>query len=227
MDTPAAPRRPIRSFRDLDVYVATYNASIEVITKIVPNLPREERDDLVDQLRRAAKAIPRLIAEGYSKKHQVKGFQKYLDDALAESNEMIVSMCHVRDLYSTYVDPNLSQRLLDEFGGQVPDDIDTLTTFNGVGRKTANQVRAEGYGIPAICVDTHVHRISNRWGYVKTRNPLDTEMALRKKLPGEYWIAYNPSLVALGQHRCKPTSPMCSQCPVAHLCPHIGVQRQR
>ena len=85
-----------------------------------------------------------------------------------------------------------------------------LTTFNGVGRKTANLVLAEGYGIPAICVDTHVHRISNRWGYVTTKNPLETEMALRKKLPREYWIAYNSSLVALGQHRCKPTSPMCS-----------------
>jgi len=121
----------------------------------------------------------------------------------------------------------LSRRLVDEFGGRVPDDIDVLTTFNGVGRKTANLVLAEGYGIPAICVDTHVHRISNRWGYVKTKNPFDTEMALRKKLPREYWIAYNPSLVALGQHRCKPTSPMCSQCPVAHLCKRVAVQRQR
>jgi endonuclease III len=121
----------------------------------------------------------------------------------------------------------LSRRLVDEFGGRVPDDIDVLTTFNGVGRKTANLVLAEGYGIPAICVDTHVHRISNRWGYVKTKNPFDTEMALCKKLPREYWIAYNPSLVALGQHRCKPTSPMCSQCPVTHLCKRVGVQRQR
>lgn len=121
----------------------------------------------------------------------------------------------------------ISQRLLDEFAGRVPDDIDVLTTFNGVGRKTANLVLAEGYGIPAICVDTHVHRISNRWGYLRTKTPLDTEMALRKKLPREYWLAYNPSLVALGQHRCKPTSPMCSQCPVAHLCERVGVQRQR
>lgn len=121
----------------------------------------------------------------------------------------------------------ISQRLLDEFAGRVPDDIDVLTTFNGVGRKTANLVLAEGYGIPAICVDTHVHRISNRWGYLRTKTPLETEMTLRKKLPREYWLVYNPSLVALGQHRCKPTSPMCSQCPVAHLCERVGVQRQR
>jgi endonuclease-3 len=121
----------------------------------------------------------------------------------------------------------ISQRLLDEFGGRVPDDIDTLTTFHGVGRKTANLVLAEGYGIPAICVDTHVHRISNRWGYVKTKDPLATEMALRKKLPREYWIEYNPTLVALGQYLCKPTSPMCSTCSVAQWCKRVGVQRSR
>jgi endonuclease-3 len=121
----------------------------------------------------------------------------------------------------------LSQRLLEAFDGRVPDDIDTLLTFHGVGRKTANLVLAEGYGIPAICVDTHVHRISNRWGYVKTKDPLSTEMTLRKKLPRDDWIDYNPMLVALGQHRCKPTSPMCSQCPVAALCKRVGVQRSR
>lgn len=121
----------------------------------------------------------------------------------------------------------ISQRLLDEFAGRVPDDIDTLLTFHGVGRKTANLVLAEGYGIPAICVDTHVHRISNRWGYVKTKDPLATEMALRQKLPQEYWIEYNPTLVALGQYLCKPTSPICSQCPVTPFCKRVGVQRSR
>jgi endonuclease-3 len=121
----------------------------------------------------------------------------------------------------------ISQRLLDEFGGKVPDDMDILTTFHGVGRKTANLVLAEGYGIPAICVDTHVHRISNRWGYVKTKDPLATEMALRQKLPRAYWIEYNPTLVALGQYLCKPTSPICSQCPVAPFCQRVGVQRSR
>jgi endonuclease-3 len=121
----------------------------------------------------------------------------------------------------------ISRRIVEEFGGRVPNDIDVLTTFHGVGRKTANLVLAEGYSIPAICVDTHVHRISNRWGYVHTKTPLHTEMALRQKLPRQYWIAYNPSLVALGQHRCKPTSPMCSQCPVTHLCHRVGVQRSR
>jgi four helix bundle protein len=105
-------KTPIRSFMDLEVYQDTYSASIQVINKIVPNLPRTEQNDLVDQLRRSAKAIPRLIAEGYSKKHQKKGFQKYLDDAMAESNEMIVSLSHARDLYSNYVDPKLCENLI-------------------------------------------------------------------------------------------------------------------
>jgi endonuclease-3 len=122
---------------------------------------------------------------------------------------------------------DISQRLLEEFGGQVPDDLDTLTGFRGVGRKTANLVLAEGYGLPAICVDTHVHRISNRWGYIRTKDPLATEMALRRKLPREYWITYNPLLVALGQHRCKPTSPICSACPVMRFCRRVGVRRWR
>jgi len=106
-------KNPIRSFRDLEVYQNSYSASVEVINKIVPNLPKFEQDDLADQIRRSAKAIHRLIAEGYSKKHQKKGFQKYLDDAPAESNEMIVSLSHTRDLYSKYVDPKLCEKLID------------------------------------------------------------------------------------------------------------------
>lgn len=108
-------KTPIRSFRDLDVYNSTYEASIDVNLNVVPKLPKEERYDLADQLRRSTKAIPRLIAEGYSKKHQKRGFQKYLDDAMAESNETIVSLSHVRDLYSKYVDPSVVDRLIDVY----------------------------------------------------------------------------------------------------------------
>jgi len=107
------PRKPIRSFTDLDVYRNSYAASIEVINKIVVKLPKEEQYDLANQMRRSAKAVPRLIAEGYSKRHQNKGFQKYLDDAMAESNEMIVSLCHTRDLYSKFIDPVLCEKLID------------------------------------------------------------------------------------------------------------------
>ncbi len=108
-------KTPIRSFTDLEVYQNTYSASIEVISKIVPKLPRTEQADLADQLRRSAKAIPRLIAEGYSKKHQKKGFQKYLDDAMGESNEMIVSLSHARDLYPGCVDSKLCEILIDVY----------------------------------------------------------------------------------------------------------------
>ena len=108
-------RKPIRSFQDLEVYQNTYYASIVVVRKVVPKLPKEERNDLADQLRRSSKAVPRLIAEGYSKKHQKKGFQKYLDDALTESNEMIVSLSHTRDLYYQHVNPELCEELIEVY----------------------------------------------------------------------------------------------------------------
>jgi len=97
----------------------------------------------------------------------------------------------------------------------------------GVGRKTANLVLAIGFAIPAICVDIHVHRICNRWGYLETRTPEATEMALRRQLPEEYWISINGLLVTLGQQICHPVSPRCSICPVADLCARRGVVRQR
>ena len=117
--------------------------------------------------------------------------------------------------------------LLDRFGGRVPDEIDDLLTLKGVGRKTANLVVTMGYGKPGICVDTHVHRISNRLGYVRTRTPEETEMALRTKLPPRYWIGYNDLLVAFGQNVCTPISPRCSMCPVRSLCRRVGVRSAR
>ena len=105
-------RKPIRSFRDLEVYQNTYKASIEVVKKVIPRLPKEEQYDLVNQLRRSSKAIQRLIVEGYSKKHHSRSFQKYLDDAIGESNEMIVSLSHAKDLYHNFVDPNLCDVLI-------------------------------------------------------------------------------------------------------------------
>lgn len=105
----------IRSFEDLEVYQNAYNCMLEVYKIIIPNLPREENYDLKDQIRRSCKAIPRLIAEGHSKRHQKKGFQKYIDDALAESNESIVSLSQVRDLYGTHVDISSCEKLIDQY----------------------------------------------------------------------------------------------------------------
>jgi len=121
----------------------------------------------------------------------------------------------------------LCRTLIERHGGTVPDSLEELLAFKGVGRKTANLVLTQGFGKPGICVDTHVHRISNRWRYVRTKDPHATEMALRRTLPQAYWIEYNDLLVAFGQTICQPVSPWCSRCPVAELCPRHGVTRHR
>jgi endonuclease III len=122
---------------------------------------------------------------------------------------------------------DISRIILTEYDGRVPDSIEVLLKLPGVGRKTANLVMTEGFGIPAVCVDTHVHRISNRIGYVATKTPEKTEFALREKLPEKHWIKYNELLVAFGQVICRPISPFCSRCPVADMCPRIGVSKSR
>lgn len=117
--------------------------------------------------------------------------------------------------------------LCDEWGGAVPRTLDELVQLPGVGRKTANLVLTEAFQTPAICVDTHVHRIVNLWGFVNTKDPLETEMELRAALPKRYWLRLNAILVSFGQQICVPTSPFCSRCPVEHRCPKIGVTRSR
>jgi endonuclease-3 len=121
----------------------------------------------------------------------------------------------------------ICQTLIDRYAGQVPDSIDELLKFRGIGRKTANLVVTLGYRKAGICVDTHVHRISNRWGYVKTATPEKTEFTLRDKLPKKYWIEFNDLLVSFGQHLCRPISPVCSQCPIARYCSRVGVSLKR
>ncbi|NPU99759.1 MAG: endonuclease III [Brevinematales bacterium] len=120
----------------------------------------------------------------------------------------------------------ISRALLCDYGGRVPDTMEELTALPGVGRKTASLVLTDGYGIPAICVDVHVHRIMNRWGYAVTRTPRETEFALREKLPVEWWITVNYILVGFGQTICKPLSPCCTKCPVSDDCPRRGVDKQ-
>ena len=121
----------------------------------------------------------------------------------------------------------ICRNLNEKYRGRVPDEIDELIKFKGVGRKTANLVVTLGYNKPGICVDTHVHRISNRWGYIKTATPEKTEVALRQKLPKQYWIEYNDLLVSFGQQVCRPISPLCSQFAVEMYCRQIGVTVKR
>jgi len=120
-----------------------------------------------------------------------------------------------------------SRRVLKEFGGVVPEDIDSLLSIKGVGRKTANLVLGLGYNIPAICVDTHVHRISNRLGWIRTRSPEETERALAKIIPEREWINLNTTLVTFGQNICLPVSPFCSKCKANKFCKRVGVKRSR
>ncbi len=121
----------------------------------------------------------------------------------------------------------ISKILIEKYDGKVPDDIDELLKLPGVGRKTANLVVTLGYGKLGICVDTHVHRVSNRLGIVKTKTPEETEFALRKILPKKYWIEYNDLLVTWGQNICTPISPKCSMCKISSYCNKIGVTKHR
>ena len=121
----------------------------------------------------------------------------------------------------------LCRELIERYQSQVPRTMDDLLTLPGVGRKTANLVLSLAFNAEGLCVDTHVHRISNRLGYVDTKTPLETEQALRSKLPKRFWTIYNTIMVAHGQHICRPISPFCSRCPVSRFCDRRGVTTSR
>lgn len=165
-----------------------------------------------------AVAAPRLFARADTP-------SKMLDLSEAEIAELIYPVGFYRTKARVIL--QICRDLLTRFDGEVPNRIDDLLTLKGVGRKTANLVVTEAFGKPGVCVDTHVHRISNRWGLIKTATPDKSEAALREVLPRRYWIEYNSILVAFGQTICQPVSPWCSRCPVTHFCPRIGVVRSR
>ncbi|NIU88152.1 MAG: endonuclease III [Nitrosopumilaceae archaeon] len=150
-------------------------------------------------------------------------------DMLKLSEKKIVEAIYPVGFYKTKAKNinSICMDLIENYDSIVPDDIDELLKFKGVGRKTANLVVTLGYNKPGICVDTHVHRISNRFGYIVTETPDETEFVLRDKLPKEYWIDYNSLLVAFGQHLCRPISPKCSECPVESYCDRVGVTTSR
>jgi len=151
------------------------------------------------------------------------------EEMLRLSAEQIAKAIYPVGFYRTKARTILEicRTLVERYGGRVPDTMEQLLALKGVGRKTANLVLTLGFQAPAICVDTHVHRISNRWGYVRTKTPEDTEFALRRKLPKAYWPVYNDLLVAFGQNICKPISPLCGRCPLDAICPKVGVTQHR
>ncbi|MDJ0780320.1 MAG: endonuclease III [Desulfosarcinaceae bacterium] len=151
------------------------------------------------------------------------------EELLALGEKRIAQLIYPVGFYPTKAKRlvEISGILMRRYGGAVPADLDEMLTLPGVGRKTANLVMVEGFKQPAICVDTHVHRISNRIGYVATKTPEATEFALRERLPKKYWRVYNELLVAFGQVLCRPISPFCSKCPVREMCARIGVDKSR
>ena len=151
-------------------------------------------------------------------------------EALAElEEERIARAIYPAGFYNTKAAQlkEIARIIRDDFDGEVPGSEADLLAMKGVGRKTTNLVLGLGFGIPAICVDTHVHRISNRLGMVSTKTPEQTERALMEVLPRDLWIPINDLLVTFGQNRCHPTSPRCTGCPLEDLCPRVGVTRSR
>ena len=161
--------------------------------------------------------------------HRLFGVAQTPAELLKLSIPQIEKLIYPVGFYHTKAKNLLSicEQLESRFGGRVPATLEELLSLPGVGRKTANLVMTVGHGKLGICVDTHVHRISNRWGLVKTKTPEETEMALRKKLPKRYWIEYNDLLVAFGQNLCVPVSPFCSRCKISKYCPQISVGKHR
>jgi len=151
------------------------------------------------------------------------------DQMVALSEKKIMKLIYPAGFYPTKAKriKQISQIIINDYDRKIPDDLDELLKLPGVGRKTANLVLIEGFKKDAICVDTHVHRISNRIGLVSTKTADKTEFALKKSLPKKHWIQYNEILVSFGQVICRPVSPICSQCPVQYMCPQIDVLKSR
>lgn len=151
------------------------------------------------------------------------------EEMLKLSQEDIQQLIYPAGFYKTKAQRirEISAILIKVWDGKVPNDRDSLLELPGVGRKTANLTLNLGFGVDAICVDTHVHRISNRLGWAHTKTPDDTELVLEKKLPQEFWIPINELMVAFGQLICTPQSPRCSECPLNADCPRIGVTKSR
>ena len=188
----------------------TYGSPFRVLISCILSLRTQDAT--------TAKASHRLFALADSPQSMIKLTAKRIEKAIFPVGFYRTKAKIIRQICAV---------LLRDYGGKVPDDIDELLKFKGVGRKTANLVVTLGYRKPGICVDTHVHRISNRWGYIQTATPEKTELALREKLPKQYWIEYNDLLVSFGQHLCRPVSPVCSRCPVSKYCDRNGVTVSR
>ena len=166
--------------------------------------------------------MTRQVAQHFFKK--IQSPQQLLSYSEEEIAQFIYPVGFYRRKAKSLID--ISRILIKKYQSHVPSTLEELLELPGVGRKTANLVLTVGFGKPGICVDTHVHRIVNRWGYVKTKTPEQTEMALRSKLPQEFWIPINSLLVLFGQNICLPRRPHCEKCPVKNFCDQVGVEKK-
>ena len=200
----------------------TYNAPVVDLIKIQTNDPFKVLVATILSARTNDKTTVEACKKLFSKVNKI-------DDLNNLSKKEIEKLIYPVGFYHTKAEhlKQLPLALKEKFNNIIPQSVDELIQLPGVGRKTANLVVAIAFEKPAVCVDTHVHRIMNIFGYVKTKKPFETEMALRKKLPIKYWTTINSILVAHGQHICKPISPFCSKCKIEKLCPKIGVTKKR
>ena len=209
----------------MDILKETFKDDVPAVTKISRTERRDPYLVLVGTLLslRTKDELTEKVMERLTKEARTPG--EMLAIPIDTLQKLIYPVGFYKNKSRTLKD--VSEILIKEYGGKVPDSLDELLKLKGVGRKTANLVITEGYNMPGICVDTHVHRISNRIGIVKTRNPIQTEEVLRGILPKKYWIIYNTLLVTFGKRICTPISPHCSTCPISHLSKKIGVTKHR
>lgn len=214
------------TFATLFTTLRTY---VDHLPTPIVELVQERTDDIFKVLvttilsaRTKDQTVTSVIKKLFARVHTVDDFRHL-------STTQIETLIYPVGFYHTKAQQlkQLPVVLAEQFDGVIPNTIEELVQLPGVGRKTANLVLAVGFKKPALCVDTHVHRIMNRFGYVKTTTPYATEMALRNKLPAKFWLDVNWMLVSFGQHHCTPLSPYCSSCPVSKQCKRVGVTRSR
>jgi endonuclease III len=209
-------------YRILNREVRTYRVPVVDLVKVQTDDPFKVLVATILSARTKDEQTVRACRKLFSKVSNAKDLEKL---TVKEIEKLIfpVGFFHNKARYLK----ELPKALDEMYSGRIPQTVDELIKLPGVGRKTANLVVVIAFGKPAVCVDIHVHRIMNRLGYVRTKNPFETEMALRKKLPKKYWITFNSILVAFGQFTCTPVSPFCSRCPVEKYCKKVGVGRSR
>ena len=216
------------------------NKNIDTIIKKVKKETRKYEEPVIERFnRRANDPFWVLIGTALSLRTKDETTHKVVENLYkrAKTPFQILKLTHKELLKIVYQTGfyrvkaanirTISGIILNKYKGRVPDNIEELTSLPGVGRKTANLVVTVAYNKYGICVDTHVHKIFNRWGYVKTKAPDHTEMALRKKLPKKYWKKINYYLVTFGRNICLSVSPLCTKCPVNKFCPKVGVSKSR